>query len=48
MVTIVNLLTVNDIDGHAGKEEELVNLVNHLDSTSIDYGMQISAEKQPN
>ena len=36
---------MDDIDGLAGKEEELVNLVEHLDSTSTVYGMQISAEK---
>ena len=35
----------DDIDGLAGKEEELVNLVERLDSISTAYGMQISAEK---
>ena len=46
--TIVNLLFVDDIDGLARKEEELVNLVKCLDITSTAYGMQISAEKQTN
>ena len=44
--TIVNLRFVDDIDGLARKEEELVNLVKHLDITSTAYGMQISAEKK--
>ena len=43
--TVVNLRFVDDINGLAGKEDELVNLVEHLDSTSTAYGMQISAEK---
>ena len=43
--TVVNLRFADDIDGLAGKEEELVNLVEHLDSNSTAYGMQISAEK---
>ena len=43
--TVVNLRFADDIDGLAGKEEELVNLVERLDSTSTAYGMQISAEK---
>ena len=32
--TVVNLRFADDIDGLAGKEEELVSLVEHLDSTS--------------
>ena len=43
--TVVNLRFADDIDGLAGKEEELVSLVERLDSTSTAYGMQISEEK---
>ena len=43
--TVINLRFADDIDGLAGKEEELVNLVERLDMTSTAYGMQISAEK---
>ena len=43
--TVVNLRFADDIDGLAGKEEELVSLVEGLDSTSTAYGMQISEEK---
>ena len=43
--TVVNLQFADDIDGLARKEEELVNLVECLDSSSTAYGMQISAEK---
>ena len=43
--TITNLRFADDIDGLAGSEEELANLVKRLDKTSISYGMQISAEK---
>ena len=40
------LLTyADDIDALAGKEDELVKLINHLDTTSTKYGMEISAEK---
>ena len=35
----------DDIDGLARKEEELANLVEHLDKASTAYGMEISAEK---
>ena len=35
----------DDIDGLAGSELELANLVERLDKTSTAYGMQISAEK---
>ena len=43
--TISNLRFANDIDGRAGEEEELANLVEHLDKASTAYGMEISAEK---
>ena len=33
------------VDGLAGEEEELANLVEHLDKSSTAYGMEISAEK---
>ena len=35
----------DDIDGLARREEELANLVERLDNTSTDFGMQINAEK---
>ena len=43
--TITNLRFADDIDGYAGKEEELANLVEHFDKASTAYGMEISAEK---
>ena len=43
--TITNLRFANDIDGLAGEEEELANLVEHLNKASTAYGMEISAEK---
>ena len=43
--TITNLRFAADIDGLAGKEEELANLVERLDKASTAYGMEISAEK---
>ena len=43
--TITNLRFADDIDGLAGGEKELANLVERLDRTSTAYGMQISAEK---
>ena len=43
--TITNLCFADDIDGLAGTETELANLVERLDKTSAAYGMQISAEK---
>ena len=43
--TITNLRFADDIDALAGKEEELVKLVNHMDTASTTYGMKISAEK---
>lgn len=43
--TITNLRFADDIDGLAGSEEELANLVKRLDKASTCFGMQISAEK---
>ncbi|WP_308340095.1 reverse transcriptase domain-containing protein, partial [Thiolapillus sp.] len=43
--TITNLRFADDIDGLAGGEEELANLVERLDKASTAYGMEISAEK---
>ena len=43
--TISNLRFADDINGLAGSELELANLVERLDETSTAYGMQISAEK---
>ena len=43
--TITNLRFADDIDGLAGEEEELANLVEYLDKASTAYSMEISAEK---
>ena len=43
--TITNLRFADDIDGLAGEEEELANLVERLDKASTAYSMMISAEK---
>ena len=43
--TITNLRFADDIDGLAGEEEGLANLVERLDKTSTVFGMEISAEK---
>ena len=43
--TITNLRFADDIDGIAGEEEELANLVEHLDKASTAYGMEISTKK---
>ena len=43
--TISNLRFADDIDVLGGEEEELANLVEHLDKASTAYGMEISAEK---
>ena len=43
--TVANLRFADDIDGLAGEEEELANLVERLDKASTAYGMEISAEK---
>ena len=45
MRAITNLRFADDIDGLAGEEEELVNLVERLDKASTAYGMEISAGK---
>ena len=41
--TITKLRFADDIDGLAGEEEELANLVERLDKASKAYGMEISA-----
>ena len=43
--TITNLRFADDIDGLAGEEEDLVNLVERLDKATTAYGMEISAKK---
>ena len=43
--TIISLRFADDIDGLAGEEEELANLVECLDEASTAYSMEISAEK---
>ena len=43
--TITCLRFTDDIDGLAGEEEELANLVERLDNASTAYGMEISAEQ---
>ena len=43
--TTTNLRFADDIDGLAGEEEELANLVERLDKASTAYGTEISAEK---
>ena len=42
---LTNLHFADDIDGLAGREEELADLVECLDKTSTAFGMQINAEK---
>ena len=44
--TIINLRLSGDIGVLAGDEEELAELVEHLDKASTAYGMEISAEKK--
>ena len=44
--TITNLRFADDIDGLAGSEQELAQLVESIDQTSRAYGMEINAEKQ--
>ena len=44
---IANLPFADDIDGLAGKEEELASLVNRLDKTSAAFGMEIM-QRRPN
>ena len=43
--TFTNLPFAHDIDGHAGSEQELENLVGHLDRSFTAYGIEISANK---
>ena len=43
--TITNLCFADDIDGLAGREQELGKLVNHLEEAPTAYGMKISAKK---
>ena len=43
--TITNFRFADDIDGLAGEEEELANLVERLGKAATAYGMEISAEK---
>ena len=43
--TITNLRFAGDIDGLAEEEEELANLVEHLDKASTAYGTEISAKQ---
>ena len=43
--TIQNLRFADDIDGLAGDEQELADLVSCLDNTSASNGMEISGEK---
>ena len=42
---INNLRFADDIDGLAGTEQELVDLIQRIDKTSKSYGMEINAEK---
>ena len=43
--TIANLRFADDIDGLAGREREVVKLVNHREEASTAYGMQIRVEE---
>ena len=43
--TITNLRFADDIDGLAGEEKQLANLVERLDKASAAYGMEIRTEK---
>ena len=43
--TVTNLRFADDINGLAGEEEELANLVERLDTASTAYSIEISAEK---
>ena len=43
--TVTNLRFADDIDGLAGREEELKSLVERIDKTSKDYGMEINARR---
>ena len=39
------MCSADDVVGLAGKEEQLVKLVKHLDNTSIRYGIEFNGEK---
>ena len=39
--TVTNLHFADDIDALAGKEDEFVKLINHLDTTSTKCSMEI-------
>ena len=41
--TVTNFRFADGIDGLAGEEDELTNVVERLDKTSTAYGMKISA-----
>ena len=43
--TITNLHFADDVDGLAGEEETLANLVERLNKASTAYGMETSAQK---
>ena len=43
--TVANLHCADDIFGLAGEEEELANLVQHLDKATTACSMEISAKK---
>ena len=43
--SITYLHVADDINGIAGKEEELAKLAKHLNKSSTAYGVKISAEK---
>ena len=43
---ITNLRSADDIDSLAGSEHELVNLMNKIDFTSRNYGMEINTYKK--
>ena len=43
--TSINLRFTDDIDGLAGSEQEIAQLVQRLDQTSKSYGMEINAVK---
>ena len=43
--TIIKLRFADDVDGSAGEEEELANLVEQLDKASTAYGIEITAEE---
>ena len=42
---LTNQIFADDIDGHAGSETELRQLVSRLERASKDYGIKISGEK---